>query len=106
MAYKGFKALLDVLETVGYAVPPMKAAAAGLSKVLALIDVCTAMSQWMTVWELMSLMRQKVGQNKADYDAIRQKLEVIISMAEKHRQNGSHRPLDRRVEELAMCVVL
>ena len=102
MAYKGFKALLDVLETVGYAVPPMKAAAAGLSKVMALIDVCTATSQWVTARELMSLMRQKVGQNKADYDAIRQKLEVIISMAEKHRQDGSHRPLDRRVKELAM----
>ena len=49
VAYKGFKALLDVLDTVGYAVPPMKAAAAGLSKVMALIDVCTATSQWVTV---------------------------------------------------------
>ena len=106
MAYKGFKALLDVFETVGYAVPPMKAAAAGLSKVMALIGVCTATSHWVTARELMSLTRQKVGQNKADYDAIRQKLEVIIFMAEKHLQEGSHRPLDLRVEELAMCVVL
>ena len=106
IAYKGFKALLDVLDTVGYAVPPMKAAAAGLSKVVTLIDVCTAASQWVTVRELMSLMRQKVGQNKADYDAIRQKLEVILSIAEKHQQDGSQRALDRRVENLAMCVVL
>ena len=45
IAYKGFKALLDVLDTVGYAVPPMKAAAAGLIKVVTLIDVCTAVSQ-------------------------------------------------------------
>ena len=54
----------------------------------------------------MALMRQNVVQNKADYDAIRQKLEAILSMAEKHRQDGSQRALDRRVEELAMCVVL
>ena len=53
----------------------------------------------------MSLMRQSVVQNREDYDAIRQKLEVILSMAEKHRQDGSQRPLDRRVDELAMCVV-
>ena len=62
MAYKGFKALLDVLETVGYAVPPMKAVAAGLSKVLALIDICTAMSQWMTVWELIIVARMDHGE--------------------------------------------
>ena len=56
--------------------------------------------------ELMCLMRQKVGQNKEDYDAIRQKLEAILSIAEKHQQDGSQRALDRRVENLAMCVVL
>ena len=56
--------------------------------------------------ELTSLMRQNVVQNKADYDAIRQKLEAILSMAQKHRQEGSQRPLDRRVENLAMCVVM
>ena len=84
----------------------MKAAAAGLGSVLMVIDVCTATSQWVTMWELMSLMRQNVIQNKADYDAIRQKFEAILSMAEKHRQDGSQRSLDCRVEELARYVVL
>ena len=51
-------------------------------------------------------MRQRVANNEADYDAVKTKLEVILSMAEKHRQDGSQRLLDRRVEELAMCVVL
>ena len=106
IAYKGFKALLDVLDKVGYALPPMKAAAAGLSSVMTVIDVCTAASQWVIVRELMSFMRQNVAQNKADYDTIRQKLEAILSMAQKHRQDGSQRPLDLRVENLAMCVVL
>ena len=106
IAYKGFKALLDVLEAVGYALPPLKAAASGLSRVMTVIDVCTAASQWITVRELMSLMRQNVVQNKADYDAIRQKLEAILSVAQKYRQDGSQRSLDRRVEELAMYVVL
>ena len=49
---------------------------------------------------------QNVVQNKADYDIIRQKLEAILSIAQKHWQDGSQRPLDHRVEELAMCVVL
>ena len=84
----------------------MKAAATGLSSVMMVIDVCTTASQWVTVWELMSLMRQNVAQNKADYDAIRTKLEVILSVAEKHRQDGSQRGLNRRVENFAMCVVL
>ena len=48
MAYKGFKALLDVLDKVGYSLPPLKAAAAGLSRVMTVIDVCTAASQWVT----------------------------------------------------------
>ena len=106
IAYKGLKALLDVLDRVGYALPPLKAAASGLSRVMTVIDVCIAASQWMTVQELMSLMSQNVVQNKADYDAIRQKLEAILSMVQKHQQDGSQRPLDRRVENLARCVML
>ena len=106
MTYKGAKALLVVLDTVGYAHPAMKAAAAGLSRVVKVIDVCTAPSQWVTVPELITLMRQNVVQNKADYDTIRHTLEAIVSMAENHRQDGSQRSLDRRVEELAMCLVL
>ena len=106
IGYKGFRALLDVLDKVGYALPPLKAAAAGLSGVLTVIDVCTTASHRVSVGELMSLMRQNVVQNKADYDEIRHKLEAILSIAQKHRQDGSQRPLDRRVEELATCVVL
>ena len=44
IAYKGLKGLLDVLDRVGYALPPLKAAAAGLSSVLEVIDVRT--SSW------------------------------------------------------------
>ena len=73
---------------------------------MTVIDVCTIASQQVTVGELMSLMGQNVVQNEADYDAIKQKLEAILSMAQKHRQDGSQRSLDRRVEELGMCVVL
>ena len=106
IAYKNLKALLDLIETVGYALPPVKAVAAGLNSILMVVDVCTAASQWV-VRELMSLMRQKVRQNKEDYDAIRQKLEAILSIAQKHAQNRpQQRPLDRRLEELAQCVML
>ena len=41
IAYKGLKAVLDVIDKVGYALPPLKAAAAGLGSVLTVIDVCT-----------------------------------------------------------------
>ena len=107
MAHEGFKALLVVLGTVGNTVPPMKAAAARLTKVLTLIDVCIAASQWMIVRELMTLMRQNVVKDKADYDAIRQTLEGIISMAVKLRQDGSQRHLNRKVEEMGnVCHVI
>ena len=109
IAYKGLKALLAVIDKVGYALPPLKAATAGLSSIMTVVDVCTAASQWATVQELMSLMRQNVVQNKADYDSIRQKLETILSIAQKHAWNGPQhwqQPLDRRLEELAKCVVL
>ena len=106
IAYKNLKALLVLIETVGYALPPVKAVAAGINSILTVVDVCTAASQWV-VRELMSLMRQKVNQNKEDYDDIRQKLEAILSIAQKHAQNGpQQRPLDRRLEGLARCVVL
>ena len=45
IAYKGIKGLLDVLDRVGYALPPLKAAAAGLSSVLEVIDVRTSSQQ-------------------------------------------------------------
>ena len=54
---------------------------------------------------LISSTKQKVVQNKKDYDEIIQKLEAIVSMAQKYQQHGSQRALDRRVEELSMCVV-
>ena len=56
ITYKGVKALLVVLDTVGYTHPAMKAAAAGLSRVVKVYDVCTAASQWVTVPELITLM--------------------------------------------------
>ena len=37
-----------VLDTVGGALPPLKAAAAGLSGVMTVIDVCITASQWVT----------------------------------------------------------
>jgi hypothetical protein len=40
IAYEGFKALLVMLDNVGYALPPLKATAAGLSSVMTMIDVC------------------------------------------------------------------
>ena len=105
IAYKNLKAVLVLIDKVGNAQPPLKAVAAALSSVFTVIDVCTAALQWV-VRELMSL-RQKVNQNKADYDDIRKKLEAIVSIAQKHAQNGpQRRPLDRRLEELATCVVL
>ena len=34
------------------------------------------------------------------------KLEAILSMAQKHRQDGSQRALGRHVENLEICAVL
>ena len=48
-AYNGLKGLLEVINTVGYALPPLKAAAAGLSSVLMFVEVCTPSLQWVTV---------------------------------------------------------
>ena len=45
IAYKSLNALLVVLDAVGYALPPLKAAAAGLTGVMTIIDVCTAALQ-------------------------------------------------------------
>ena len=50
-AYKGFKALVIVLETVGGALTVLKTAATGLSGVMTVIDVCTAASRWASVRE-------------------------------------------------------
>jgi hypothetical protein len=51
-------------------------------------------------------MRQKVGQNKIDFEAIRHKLAAIVSTAEKYKQRGSLQVRDRRAENLSTCVVL
>ena len=107
IAYKGLKATLVLIDEVGYALPPLKAVAAALNSIMTVVDVCTAASQWVAVWELMSLMRQKVAQNKAEYDAIKRKLDAILSIAQKHAENGpQQRPLDLRVKGLAKCVML
>ena len=40
--YNGFKTLLDVIDKVGYAIPPLKAAAAGIGRIMTVVDVCTS----------------------------------------------------------------
>ena len=47
---------------------------------------------------------QNVAQNKNDYEAITQKLESIVTIAQKYQQHGCQRALDRRIEDLSMCV--
>ena len=37
--YNGSKVLLDVIDKVGYAVPPLKAAAAGIGRIITVVDV-------------------------------------------------------------------
>ena len=39
--YNGTKILLDVIDKVGYAVPPLKAAASGIGRIMTIVDVCT-----------------------------------------------------------------
>ena len=39
--HNGSKVLLDVIDKVGYAVPPLKAAAAGIGRIMMVVDVCT-----------------------------------------------------------------
>ena len=48
---------------------------------------------------------QNVVQNKEDYEAITQKLESIVTIAQKYQQHGCQRALDRRIEDLSTCVV-
>jgi hypothetical protein len=40
ITYEGLKGIIAMADTVGYAVPPMKAATAGASRVMTVIDVC------------------------------------------------------------------
>ena len=40
--YNGSKILLDVIDKVGYAVPPLKAAAAGIGRIMTVVDVRTS----------------------------------------------------------------
>ena len=48
---------------------------------------------------------QNVVKNKKDYEVITQKLETIITIAQKYQQHGCQRALDRRIEDLSTCVV-
>ena len=48
---------------------------------------------------------QNVVQNKKDYEAITQKLEAIITIAQQYQQHGCQRALNRRIEDLSTCVV-
>ena len=40
--YNGSKILLDVIDKVGYAVPPLRAAAAGIGRIMTVVDVCNS----------------------------------------------------------------
>ena len=48
---------------------------------------------------------QNVVQNKKDYEAITQRLEAIVTIAQRYQQHGCQRALDRRIEDLSMCVI-
>ena len=50
--YNGAKILLDVIDKVGYAVPALKAAAAGIRRIMTVVDVCTSLRLATTMLEL------------------------------------------------------
>ena len=102
--YNGSKILLDVIDKVGYAVPPLKAAAAGIRHIITVVDVCTSHLET-TMLSLTTPASQNVVQNKKDYEAIAQKLEAIITIVQKYQQHGCQRAIDRRIEDLSKCVV-
>ena len=83
-------------------VPGLKVAAVGMRRIMTVVDVCT--SQCLNyILELRHPASQNVVQNKKDFEAIAQKLESIITIAQKYQQYGCQRALDRRIEDLSTC---
>ena len=103
--YNGSKILLDVIDKVGYAVPPLKAAAAGIGRIMTVVDVCNSRRLAIAMRTKHTPASQNVVQNKKDYESIAQKLESIITIAQKYQQHGCQRALDRRIEDLSTYVV-
>jgi hypothetical protein len=86
VAYEGFKGVVAMADTVGYALPPLKAGSDGAGRVMKVYDVCTS-SQQMTAQD--SRLRQNMGQNRKGFEAIQDTLDAIISIITKYKQHGS-----------------
>ena len=55
--YNGSKILLDVIDKVGCAVPPLRAAAGGIRRIMTVVDVCTSWLLATTMLELTTPLR-------------------------------------------------
>ena len=58
--YNDSKILLDVIDEVGYAVPALKAAVAGIRRIMTVVDVCTSQRLTTTRLELSTLPRVRM----------------------------------------------
>jgi hypothetical protein len=86
VAYEGLKGVVAMADTVGYALPPLKAASAGAGRVMKVYDVCISPQQT-TAQD--SPLRQNVGQNKKGFEEIQDTLNAISSIIAKYKQHGS-----------------
>ena len=105
-AYEGLKMTIQGIYDFSGSFPPLQTTAGILLTISKVVDVRGSMCFTCVVETVLTFhfVHQRVSANRADLEQLGVKLQSILSIISKYRENGGLRALDYRVEKFCLYV--
>ena len=105
-AYEGLKIAIQGIYDCSGLFPPLQTTAGVLLTICKVVDVCASGScaQYVNTLLTFPFTRQRVSANSTDLEQLGVKLQSILSIIRKYRNNGGLHALDDRVEKFCLYV--
>ena len=104
-AYEGLKMAIQEIYDFSGAFPPLQTTAGVLLTISKVVDVRGSCALCVNTLMTFHFTHQRVSANRTDLEQLRVKLQSILSIIRKYRENDGLRALDYRVENFCLYVV-
>jgi hypothetical protein len=102
--YEGLKSAIQGIYDCSSSFPPLQTAAGVLLMISKVVDVRGSMSTFKLLILTFRFSHQRVSANRTDLEQLGVKLQSILSIISKYRENGGLRALDFRVKNFCLYV--
>ena len=103
-AYEGLKMAIQGIHDFSGSFPPLQTTAGVLLTISKVVDVRGSRALRVNTLIMILIAYQRVSANRMDLEQLGVKLQSILSIISKYRENGGLRALDYRVEKFCLYV--